>query len=150
MLAKIQSFFQEHLAPEAAGEDGAHRRNLAAAALLIEVARADFDFDEAEQATIEAALRDSLDVTDEEIAELVRLAHEESRDATSLHQFTRLVHETHSLEEKKALMQQLWRVAWADGRIDRYEEQILRRVADLIHLRHGEFIQAKHAAEPDD
>ena len=46
-------------------------------------------------------------------------------------------------------MEQLWRVAWADGRIDRYEEQILRRVADLIHLRHGEFIQAKHAAEPD-
>lgn len=149
MLSKIQSFFQEHLAPQTSSDDQTHRRNLAAAALLIEVARADFDFDEEEQATIETALRASLDVTNEEVAELVRLAREESRDATSLHQFTRLVHETHSLEEKKVLMEQLWRVAWADGRIDRYEEQILRRVADLIHLRHGEFIQAKHAAEPD-
>lgn len=149
MLARIQSFFREHLAPEPGDDDPAHRRSLAAAALLIEVARADFEFDTAEQETIRAALRATLDVTDEEIAELVRLAHEESRDATSLHQFTRLVHETHSLDEKKLLMEQLWRVAWADGRIDRYEEQILRRIADLIHLRHAEFIQAKHAAEPD-
>ena len=80
MLSKIQSFFQERLAPEAAGEDAGHRRNLAAAALLIEVARADFEFDEAEQATIEGALRGSLDLTEEEVAELVRLAQEESRD----------------------------------------------------------------------
>ena len=149
MLGRLQSFFREHLAPETAADDPAHRRDLAAAALLIEIARADFAFDDAEQATIDDALRRSLELSEDELAELVRLATEESQEATSLHQFTRLINETHSIEEKQALMEQLWRVAYADGRIDRYEEQLLRRIADLIHLRHGEFMQAKHAAAPD-
>lgn len=148
MLDRIQSFFREQLVPEAGDADPQHRRNLAAAALLIEIARADFEFDDDEQAAIESALRGSLDVTEDEIAELVRLAAEESRDATSLHQFTRLVNETHEIADKRALMEQLWRVAYADGRVDRYEEQILRRIAELLHLRHAEFMQAKHAAMP--
>jgi uncharacterized tellurite resistance protein B-like protein len=149
MLARLQELFRDVRAPAEGGADAAHTRNLAAAALLIEVARADFAFDEDEQRTIEATLRETLDLGDDEVREIVRQATEESREATSLHQFTRLVHETHSLDEKKALMEQLWRVAYADGRLDRYEEQLLRRVADLIHLRHAEFMQAKHAAAPD-
>ena len=147
MLSGLQSFFRERIAAESGGDSG-HRRNLAAAALLIEIARADFDFDEDEQRAIEGLLTDTLDLQPEEIGELVRLATEESREATSLHQFTRLINETHSLEEKCRLMEQLWHVAFADGRIDRYEEQLLRRIADLLHLRHKEFMQAKHAAEP--
>lgn len=147
MLPGLQSFFRERIA-SGDGGDAEHRRNLAAAALLIEVARADFDFDDGEQRAIETLLTDTLDLQPDEIEELVRLATEESREATSLHQFTRLINETHSLEEKRRLMQQLWHVAFADGRIDRYEEQLLRRVADLLHLRHKEFMQAKHAAEP--
>lgn len=146
MLSGLQSFFREHIAADT-GDDPGHRRNLAAAALLIEIARADFDFDDAEQNAIEALLRDTLDLDAGEIDELVRLATEESREATSLHQFTRLINETHSLDDKRLLMEQLWHVAFADGRIDRYEEQLLRRIADLLHLRHKEFMQAKHAAE---
>jgi len=147
MLPGLQAFFRERIESESAG-GSEHRRNLAAAALLIEIARADFDFDADEQRAIEAVLADTLGLQSEEIRELVQLATEESREATSLHQFTRLVNETHSLEDKRRLMEQLWRVAFADGRIDRYEEQLLRRIADLLHLRHKEFMQAKHAAEP--
>lgn len=146
MLPGLQSFFRERIAADTGGSSG-HRRNLAAAALLIEIARADFEFDEDEQSAIEALLSDALDLQADEIAELVRLATEESREATSLHQFTRLINETYSLDEKRRLMEQLWHVAFADGRIDRYEEQLLRRIADLLHLRHREFMQAKHAAE---
>lgn len=149
MLGRIQAFFQERLAPDA-GQDPQHRRHLAAAALLVEVARADFEFDADEQQTIRKLLADTLALGAAEVDEIVRLAHEESRDATSLHQFTRLVHESHSLDEKKQLMEALWRVAYADGRLDKYEEQLLRRIGDLIHLRHAEFIQAKHAAAPRD
>ena len=146
MLPGLQAFFRERIESESAGEVE-HRRNLAAAALLIEVARADFEFDADEQRAIETLLADTLGLQSGEIRELVQLATEESREATSLHQFTRLINETHSLEEKRHLMEQLWRVAFADGRIDRYEEQLLRRIADLLHLRHKEFMQAKHAAE---
>lgn len=148
MLPRLQEFFRERIAVEGGG-DIDHRCNLAAAALLIEVARADFDFDDDEQAAIEALLVNTLDLEADEIAELVQLATEESREATSLHQFTRLIHETYSIERKRLLMEQLWRVAYADGRIDRYEEQLLRRIADLLHLRHREFMKARHAAEEE-
>lgn len=144
MLTRLQSYFQERLAPDVEDEPE-HRRNLAAAALLIEVARADFEFDDDEQQTIETLLEQTLDLAPDEITELVRLAHEEAHEATSLHQFTRLIHESHTLDEKKQLMEALWRVAYADGRLDKYEEQLLRRIADLLHLRHGEFMRAKHS-----
>lgn len=147
MLSRIQEFFSAQLAPETGGAGAPdHRLNLATAALLIEIARADSDFDAREQARIESLLADTLELSHEEIAELVRLATEESREATSLHEFTRLVNESYSIAEKRRLMEQLWRVAYADGRIDRYEEQLLRRIADLLHIRHSEFIQARHAA----
>lgn len=147
MLPRIQEFFREHLVSEGVGEaHRGHRLNLAAAALLIEIARADSDFDDEEQAAIESLLGDTLALGREEIADLVRLATEESREAISLHQFTRLINENYSLAEKVQLMEQLWQVAYADGRIDRYEEQLLRRIADLIHIRHSEFIRAKHSA----
>ena len=147
MLSRLQTFFRERLAPEV-DDDPEHRRHLAAAALLIEIARADFDFGAEEEGEIRAVLRDTLALADAEIEEIVRLATEESREATSLHQFTRLIHESHSIEQKRRLMEDLWRVAYADGRIDKYEEQLLRRIADLLHLRHAEFMKAKHAAEP--
>lgn len=148
MLGRLQTYFRERLAP-GVDDDPEHRRNLAAAALLIEVARADFEFDDDEQHAIETLLGETLELASDEIAEIVRLAHEESRDATSLHQFTRLIHESHSLDEKKRLMEALWRVAYADGRLDKYEEQLLRRIADLLHLRHAEFIRAKHSASEE-
>lgn len=147
MLPRLQEFFRERLAVDEGGGDTEHRCNLAAAALLIEIARADFQHDPEEQAAIEVLLADTLDLDAAEIAELVQLATEESREATSLHQFTRLIHENYSLERKRMLMEQLWRVAHADGRVDPYEEQLLRRIADLLHLRHREFMQARHAAE---
>lgn len=148
MISRLQSFFRDRLDPDN-GHDPVHRRNLAAAALLIEVARADFEYEEAEQQAIADVLTRTLDLSTAEVEEIVELAQEESREATSLHQFTRLVHDSHSLDEKKRLMTALWQVAYADGRIDKYEEQLLRRIAELLHLRHPEFIQAKHAAEPE-
>jgi len=149
VLSQLRTFFSERLAP-GVDDDPGHRRHLAAAALLIEIARADFEFDEDEQAEIRGVLATTLDLRADEIEEIVQLATAESRDAISLHQFTRLVNESHSLEDKLRLMEDLWRVAYADGHIDKHEEQLLRRIADLLHLRHAEFMKAKHAAAPAD
>ncbi len=145
MIGRLQAYFRERLAPEA-GDDAAHRRHLAAAALLVEIARADFDYSEDEEGAIRSALASALALEDGEVDELVALAREEAEEAISLHQFTRLVNETHSIDDKRALMVDLWRVAYADGRLDQFEEHLLRRIADLLHLRHSEFMRAKHAA----
>lgn len=145
MLTRLQQFFSERLQP-GADADPEHGRNLAAAALLIEVARADFHIDGDEARLIERMLIDTLDLTPEEVAEIVDLARAEIDEGASLHQFTRLINEHYAIADKCHFMTQLWRVAACDGRIDDHEEHILRRLADLLHLRHSEFIQARHAA----
>ncbi len=145
MIDRLQAFFRERLAPEA-DDDPAHRRHLAAAALLVEIARADFDYSEDEQGAIRGALQTALALREDEVDELIEFARAEAEEATSLHQFTRLVNDSHSIDDKRNLMVDLWRVAYADGRLDAFEEHLLRRIADLLHLRHSEFMQAKHAA----
>ena len=116
---------------------------LAAAALLVEVARADYQVDDDEEQTIGALLRQTLGLQDEEVASLIELAHEYSRDAVGLHPFTSVVHERFDAQEKVLLFECLWRVAYADGNIDKYEEHMLRRIAELLHIPHREFIKTK-------
>lgn len=144
MLSRIQQFFTEHLQP-GVDPDHEHAINLAAAALLVEVARADFTIDDDEAAVIERLLVDTLGLSESEVAEIVDLAKAEIAQGSSLHEFTRLINEHYPIAEKRRFMEQLWRVAAADGRIDDYEEHLLRRLADLLHLRHPEFIKAKHS-----
>jgi uncharacterized tellurite resistance protein B-like protein len=120
-----------------------HQLRLAAAALLIETARADFRQDGVEEETLAATLREGLALSSEEVAELVRLANDEVDAATSLYQFTRLINDHFDAAKKRALIVDMWKVAFADGDIDRYEEHLIRRVAELIYVPHEDYIRAK-------
>ena len=147
MLHKLKDFFAVHM-QMAEGEDvNEHRLHLAAAALLVEIARADFQVDAVEEATISDLLVNTLDLAGHEVDELISLAHQESREAVALHPFTILINENYSNAQKLRLMTQLWRVAFADGRIDKYEEHMIRKIADLIYVSHKDFIRCKHEAE---
>ncbi len=148
MLNKLQQFFQKKLSPpeeQAVGD----RINLAAAALLIEVARADLELDTREQNKIIELLKTTLQLPEEDIHSLISLATEKSESASSLFEFTTLINEHYSLEQKQVLMEQLWHVAFADNELDKYEEHLLRRITDLIHLPHRIFMQTKHRAQKD-
>lgn len=120
--------------------------SLAASALMIEVATADQDFDNDELNTLLKVLSREFSLTPEQLDTLVLNAKSQSSQATSLYQFTRQVNDDCTHEEKYRLMLGLWQVAYADGSIDKYEEHIIRRIADLIHLPHTQFIRAKHEA----
>ena len=145
MLKAVKQFFSEHLQVDSSADPGAseHSINVAAAALLIEVGRADFDVSDEEESHIVDLLRSELQLSDAEVEEIVELAKRESRDATSLHGFTRLVHDNYTVEQKSRLMEQLWTVALADGRIDKYEDYALRKISDLLYLSHQDFVRAK-------
>ena len=146
MLNKFQQFFQKKLA-QSDEQTTDHSINLAAAALLIEVARADLELDDREQNKIIELLQTTLQLPEEDIHSLITLATEESESASSLFEFTTLINEHYSDEQKQVLMEQLWHVAFADDELDKYEEHLLRRIADLIHLPHRIFIKTKHRAE---
>jgi uncharacterized tellurite resistance protein B-like protein len=142
MLDKIKRFFDEKLMPVTAQDTGKSVK-FATAALLLELSRADFEVDEIEQAVIVAMLRDTFDLNGDDLQELIELAGQASDEANDVYQFTQLVNEHYSHDDKIQLTENLWLVAFADGRIDKYEEQFIRKVSGLLHVAHSDFIKAK-------
>jgi uncharacterized tellurite resistance protein B-like protein len=118
-------------------------RNLAMAALLVEVLRADYETAEAERRQVVESLRGMLGLGEAECAELLADAEQQVDRAHDLHQFTAEVNRALAPEEKLRLVEQMWRVAGADATVHKYEEHIIRRVSDLLHVSHREFIAAK-------
>lgn len=149
MLATIRRFFEERLDP---GSERATTRSdplaLASAALMIEIMRVESGDDPSAFARVISALEEIFDLPHAEIEELITLAEEELSDATDFYQFTRLINQHWGQEERIALIRNMWRVAWADGSVHHYEEHLIRRIADLIHVRHSDFIAAKQATRP--
>lgn len=142
MLVSIKAFFSAELSLEN-NENEQCKIQLAAAALLIELSRADYQREPEEQAAIEAALKKGFDLDDVQLATLIDLAEQENHDATSLYQFTNLIKDEYSAEQRFELVKMLWQVAIADGEISKYEDHLIRKIADLIYLPHSQFIKAK-------
>ena len=145
MIDKIKSFFSKNeleAETEITSPD-----QLATAALLIEVMVIDGDLDDQEMQAIAGTLSNMLHLSKEQIDQLIELSKEEVAEATSLYQFTKEINEHFDIEKKLSLMTAMWRVAFADGHLDKYEENIIRRVADLLHIRHSEYIRCKANAK---
>ena len=141
MIDRIKNFFSKNvLEPE---DQEVKTEQLAAAALLVEVMVIDGDLDEQELASISQTLCQILSLSSEQVDELISLSRDEVAEATSLYQFTREINASFDIEGKKELLTSMWRVAYADGQLDKHEEGIIRRVADLLHIRHNEYIRCK-------
>lgn len=119
---------------------------LAALALLVEVAMADGDLDSKELASLRAAIAQSHGLAGDALEQLLYRARHAQEQTTSVYAFTRVINDEFDETAKFALVQDMWAVAYADGRLDKYEEHRIRRLAELIHLPHSEFIRAKLAA----
>lgn len=142
MIEAIKQFFNAELVLDEKA-DTQQQLQLACAALLIELSRADFQQDSQELQAIERILRQRFTLDEQQLTELIVLAERESREATSLYQFTSLINDNYTPQQKFRLIKLLWEVAYADGSISKYEDHLIRKVAELIHLPHSEFIKAK-------
>ncbi len=143
MIRSIREYFAARI------ESQEHKEaslELATAALLIEVSRADFDVSGEERAAIEELVRKSFGLTEEETREIVELAEEEVARAVSIYEFTRLVDKSFTPEQKRHIIGLLWEVALTDQRIEAREEHLIRKVATLLHVPHEVFIAEKMAA----
>lgn len=121
-------------------------RERAVAVLLLEVARADFDHHPLEIDTVRKTLGAEFGMAGEALDRLLADAQQESKAAISLYDYVQSLNREMQPEDKRHLMQQLWQVAYADGKIDALEEHTLRRLADLLHVPHHDFIRGKLAA----
>jgi uncharacterized tellurite resistance protein B-like protein len=144
MIEKFKQFFAKHLSPaddsEAVNEQQLH---LATAALLVEISRADGKVDAAEQAAISRAIAKVFAIDESKSNELIQLASLEIEDSTCYHQFTSLINKNFSKQQKHQVVEMMWEVAYADAEMEKYEEQLLRRLSDLLYVPHSEFIQSK-------
>jgi uncharacterized tellurite resistance protein B-like protein len=116
---------------------------LAVAALMVEVLRADHETDEAERRQVVESIGRQLGLGESDGRELLELAERRVDASHDLYQFTSQVNRVCNETEKLRLVEQLWRVASADSVIHKYEEHLIRRIADLLHVPHRAFIVAK-------
>jgi len=151
MIRSIKRFLDTQLgligAPDTPADQAEHGYRLATAALLLEMTRADFEVKPEENAAVLAAIRRAFALNDAETDALLSLAEGEIERATSLHEFTSTLNAALSREQKCHVIELLWTVAFADGELDKYEDYLVRKVADLLYVRHSDFIKAKLTAQ---
>jgi uncharacterized tellurite resistance protein B-like protein len=140
MLQRLKNLF----AADAESAEAQHRRlQVAAAALLIELGKADYRNDARETEAIAAAIRNCYALDAATIDELLREAGNASAHSTSLYEFTSIINQRCSEQDKYDLVRELWRVAAADGNVDKYENHLIGKIADLLYLPRSLFIRAK-------
>lgn len=148
MLKKLKQFFDDKvLSGLGAGQNDSHALYLATAVLFLELAGQDDHFHETERAAVIVAMKSKFGLSDEEVGELLLLAEEELTQSTDYHQFTSVMQQYFSYEQKIAVIEHLWEIAFADQHLDRYEEHLVRKVSELLYVRHSDFIAARHRVE---
>jgi len=148
MLNKLQNFFKTYLEESDNNTSSIeHRIRLATAALMVEVIHVDDQVTDDEQNKIHQLLKKKYELSNDEIVALLDLATEEKRAATDYFQFTSLLNEHLSPPQKVQLIENLWRLAYADQQLDKHEEHLVRRLAELLHVPHHAFMQTKHKAQ---
>ena len=143
MLKKIKSLFFKTSEEETTEVQIAQTIDKTCASLIIEVALADKVFDESEINLLKNMLLDTYSLKLDDANELIANAEKTVNESTSLYGYTREVNDNFDYQSKLDLLDQLWRMAFADGNIDKYEEHVVRKISDLIHITHNDFIQSK-------
>ena len=145
MLNSIRQFFENKLVnnEEEPTSSSIAKTDLACAALLIEVINSDHKLEEQETQAFFSVLQNNLNVPDEDIDELVELAENQAKEATSLYEFTSLINSDYDYSQKVGLIENMWRIAFSDNNLDKYEDHLIRKISDLIYVSHSDFIRAK-------
>jgi uncharacterized tellurite resistance protein B-like protein len=123
--------------------DSGHDVRVATCALLIEMGNIDGEFSEEEQEHLINNLKGEYGLSDENIKELMKTAHRELDGSIDLWRFTNLINQNYSHDEKNRIMEMVWRVVYADGKLDKHEDYLVRKMAALLRLSHKEMIDAK-------
>lgn len=148
MLNAIKEFFEKNINESLdAKVMSKHSLELATAALMVEIVRMDGDIDERERDAVMRAVQNNFQLNDDEARALVSLAEQEAKQATDLYQFTSLINKHFSHEQKAQVIEQMWRVAYADNELTSYEQHVMRRIADLLHIPHATYVNAKMRAK---
>ena len=148
MIGTLLEKIEAALSPPASRppDHSEHVLQLAAAVLMVEVMRADHHMAAEEEDRLAQLISGRFGLDNEETADLIRLAHGEADQAVSLHGFTRQLTDSLDVGERTHVIELLWELAYADGHIDKYEEHLIRQIAEWMYVPHTAFVRARHRA----
>jgi uncharacterized tellurite resistance protein B-like protein len=145
MIDHFKQFFDKYLSSDDKDTvSSEHQLHLATAALLIEMMRVDGHNKPEEMLALATGIRHTFGISEQETTELIQLAEEEAQDATCYHAFTSLINRGFSKQQKIRVIEMLWETAYADNELEMYEEHFIRKISDLLYVRHSDFIRTKH------
>jgi uncharacterized tellurite resistance protein B-like protein len=120
-----------------------HDTIVATCALLVEIARIDNTFTPEEMETVISILKEKYNLSRENADALIQEAEKQLDESVDLWQFTKLINENYSNQEKMEIIETLWRVVYVDGKMDKYEHYLMSKLQHLLRVSHNQLIDAK-------
>ena len=145
MIDLVRRFYEKVTpsGPKDRESDPAHDVRVATCALLLEMAQIDGRLDDAEKERILGILKREYELSGECAEALLEASRQELEGSIDLWKFTRLINENYSPEEKIAILETVWEIAFTDGRLEKHEDYLAHKMANLLHLDHEQLIGAK-------
>ncbi|TAN71672.1 MAG: TerB family tellurite resistance protein [Methylobacter sp.] len=144
MLNRVKLFFEQHLVLSEQEDNSEEKLQLATAVLFLEMMYIDDKVEPKEQALILSLVQQNFSLTAEQATFFIAIAEQQRKQATDYFQFTSLINKEYSLEKKVRLIESLWKIAFVDGVLNMNEEYLVRKIADLLHVPHTDFIMTKN------
>ena len=145
MIDLVKKFFTKKASDDSGQEkkEDSHDIRVAACAILLEMANIDGEFSKEEQLSIVSMLKEKYQLSEEYTAELVKSSHKELEGSIDLWQFTNLINQSYSRDEKISIVEMVWQVVYADGKLDKHEDYLVHKLGKLLRLSHKELIDMK-------
>jgi len=144
MIDLVKKFFGKRIKNSTEeGEDSLHDVRIATCALLLEMSQIDGEFSESERENILSIIKKEYEVDDEHVTTIIEAADKELKGSLDLWQFTNLINQNYAQEEKIEIIEMVWRIAYTDGKLDKHEDFLVHKLANLLRLNHRQLIDAK-------
>ena len=124
-------------------KNASKKYQVATAALLIEIAKADGDFSDDEKKRIIELMQNDFELDDECVNELLELSKQKVKDSISVYEFSSVINESFTQQEKIELIKNLWRIIYEDGKLDSHEDRLIKIIGSTLNLEHKNVIDAK-------
>ena len=145
MIDLVKRFFDKGTRGGDADQEreSSHDIRVATCAVLLEMANIDSEFSESERENIITILKRDYHLSEEHAEELIQASNEELKGSVDLWRFTNLINRNYSIAEKIRIIEIVWEIAYADGRLDKHEDYLIHKLAKLLYLTHNQLIEAK-------
>jgi len=144
MIGLLKNIFTNELKNDLAlNIDRPHKLHIATCALLLEMAKIDGEFNDSERQDIVAIFKNKYHLTADEISCLIEASEEELEKSIDLWRFTNQINKNYSPDEKIQIIETVWQIAYSDGKLDKHEDYLIHKLAELLNISHKHLIETK-------